>query len=84
MRKNRPIIILYIFALGSLVLTISLFVEGRNYPGTGWAIITSVFLFFIILERYLRAREERQQKLREYDKKVLYQSDEKSLKDADS
>ena len=48
---------MYICILGSAALTISLFLEGRNYPATGWAILTLVFIFFVVLEKYLRQKE---------------------------
>ena len=54
---HKAIIIMYIFILGSAGLTISLFLEGRNYPATGWTIITFVFIIFVVLEKYLRQKE---------------------------
>ncbi len=53
---HRAIIILYIGILGSAVLATSLFIEGRNHPATGWTILTFVFLFFAVLEKYLRKK----------------------------
>lgn len=54
---HKAVIILYIFILGSAGLAISLFTEGRNYPATGWTMITLVFIFFAVLEKYLRQKE---------------------------
>ncbi len=55
--RHKAIIILYIAVLGSAGLATSLFLEGRNYPATGWTIITLVFIFFAVLEKYLRQKE---------------------------
>jgi len=64
---HKAIIIMYIFILGSAGLTTSLFLEGRNYPATGWTIITFVFIFFAVLEKYLRRKET---KLKDYEDKL--------------
>ncbi len=55
--KHRAIVIFYLAIVGSAYISIKLFVEGRSYPGTGWAIITCVLVFFVGLERYWRYRE---------------------------
>ena len=64
---HKAIIIMYIFILGSAGLTTSLFLEGRNYPATGWTIITFVFVFVLVLEKYLRQKEI---KLKDYEDKL--------------
>jgi len=58
---------MYICILGSAGLTTSLFLEGRNYPATGWTIITFVFIFFVVLEKYLRRKEI---KVKDYEDKL--------------
>jgi hypothetical protein len=57
MPGHKAIIIMYIFILGSAGLTTSLFLEGRYYPATGWTILTFGFIFFVVLEKYLRQKE---------------------------
>jgi hypothetical protein len=64
---HKAIIIMYICILGSAGLTTSLFLEGRNYPATGWTIITFVFIFFVVLEKYLRRKEI---KVKDYEDKL--------------
>jgi hypothetical protein len=64
---HKAIIVFYIFVLGSAGLATSLFLEGRNYPATGWTIITSGFIFFVVLEKYLRQKET---KLRGFENKL--------------
>ena len=48
---------MYVFVIGSAYIAIRLFMEGRSYPGSGWAIITSLLIFIIILEKYLRHKK---------------------------
>jgi hypothetical protein len=64
---HKAIIILYIAVLGSAGLATSLFMEGRNYPATGWTILTFVFVFFVVLEKYLRRKEI---KVKDYEDKL--------------
>jgi len=64
---HKAIIIMYICILGSAGLTTSLFLEGRNYPATGWTILTFVFIFVLVLEKYLRQKEI---KLKDYEDKL--------------
>ena len=65
--RHKAIIVLYIAVLGSAGLATSLFLEGRNYPATGWTILTFVFIFFLVLEKYLRQKEN---KLKDYEDKL--------------
>jgi hypothetical protein len=84
MRKNHSIIVVYMFALGSFALTAKLFTEGRSYPGTGWAILTSFLIFLIVIERYFRGREDRMEGAEQSNREFLRQRDAGSLEDPES
>lgn len=84
MRKNRSIIVPYIFALGSFALAVKLFAEGQSYPGTGWAIVTGFITFFIAIERYFRGREKTMEGAEQRNKEFIRQRDAKSLEDPES
>jgi len=49
MKKSKAYIILIIWAVFSFALTIKLYLENRLHGGTGWAIITAIFIFFIMV-----------------------------------
>ena len=84
MRKNRSIIIPYVFTLGCIALSAKLFAEGRSYPGTGWAIIAGIFTFILFVERFLRGREDRIERAEHSCRDFIRQQNERSLEDPES
>jgi hypothetical protein len=84
MRKNNSILVIYLFALGSLVLTAKLFTEGRSYPGTGLAIFTGFLLLLIVIERYLRGREERMEVSELRSREFIRQRADRSIEDPEA